>query len=331
LKKVCSFLKKRTKRLLFLGCTAFSGHGRQAGEVRRNKSLLLLFFRKEGLLLFLSLPGPARAEEFKISTWNLNWLTTRTRAEASLPGDVQMRAPEDFARLRAYAVKLAADVVAFQEVDGAATASLIFDPKTYAVVTIDETVVQRVGLAVRRSISVLRNPDLTALDVEPAEKFPLRDGLDVTLGFPGGARLRVLVVHLKTGCQIDVLRRSRRPQCGLLARQVPVLAAWVAARRAEESPFMVLGDFNRVFDAPEEFGAALAAAAPLTRVTAGYENPCWNGAPFIDHIFLGGKARSWLEPGSLRVQIFREAGASWKQRLSDHCPVSVRLDVPQQR
>jgi len=61
----CSFLKKRTKRLLIPACTTFSGHGRQAGEVRRNKSLLLLFFRKEGLffLAFLLPAGAACADD----------------------------------------------------------------------------------------------------------------------------------------------------------------------------------------------------------------------------------------------------------------------------
>jgi hypothetical protein len=30
----------------------------------------------------------------------------------------------------------------------------------------------------------------------------------------------------------------------------------------------------------------------------------------------------------LRVLRYRETGAEWKERLSDHCPVSVRLAVP---
>jgi len=28
------------------------------------------------------------------------------------------------------------------------------------------------------------------------------------------------------------------------------------------------------------------------------------------------------------VLVYRETGAAWKRRLSDHCPVSVRLHVP---
>jgi endonuclease/exonuclease/phosphatase family metal-dependent hydrolase len=218
--------------------------------------------------------------------------------------------------------------VAFQEVDGVAAAKSVFDATVYSILTIDENVPQRVGIAVRKPIGVTRNPDLTGLDVESGDTYPLRDGLDVTLGFPGGAALRVLVVHLKTGCQTEALYGTRRRQCALLARQLRPLEAWVAARRAEGVPFAVMGDFNRVFDEPEEMGEALAAAAPLTRVTEGFENPCWNEASFIDHIFLGGPARGWLKPDSLRVQIFQEIGENWKHRLSDHCPVSVKLHVP---
>jgi endonuclease/exonuclease/phosphatase family metal-dependent hydrolase len=291
-----SFLKKRSKKLLL--------------------SVVLAFATR------------AFAGEVKVSTWNLNWLTQRSRVEGELPLDVHPRAAEDFVRLAGYARKLDADVVAFQEVDGTQTAALIFDPAVYAIATIDEPVVQRVGIAVRRTWHIGKNPDLVGLDAEPHEKFRLRYGLDVTLIPPAGAALRVLVVHLKTGCQTDSLATSRRAQCALLARQIPPIAGWIAARRAEGIGFIVLGDFNRVFDTPDDVGTALARAAPLLRVTQGFENPCWDGAPFIDHIFLGGPARNWLVPGSLRVQVFHEVGDSWKAKLSDHCPVSVRLHLP---
>lgn len=278
------------------------------------------------ILLLLCLAWPARAETLKISTWNLDWLTARGHAEANLPADVHVRAPEDFTRLAAYARKLAADIVAFQEVDGPTAAALVFDPARYTIVTTDQTVTQRVGLAVRRDISVRRHADYAALDVEPGAAFPLRDGLDATLTLPGGRQLRILVVHLKTGCQTDSLTNSHRPQCLLLARQISPLAEWVVARRREGAAFLLMGDFNRVFDEPEELGAALARAAPLVRATTGFANPCWDGDPFIDQIFAGGAAAGWIVPNSLRVQVFHETGDRWKQHLSDHCPVSIRLD-----
>ncbi len=276
------------------------------------------------LVLFLT---QARAEGVKISTWNLNWLTTRTRAEANLPADVHTRAPADFDRLAAYAAKLDADIIAFQEVDGQQAAARIFDPARYTILTIDEPVTQRVGLAVRRGIPVRVNPDYTALDVEPHARFPLRDGLDATLTLPGGHDVRILVVHLKTGCQTDSLAQSRRPQCALFAQQIPPLAAWVAARQHEGAAFLVMGDFNRVLDDPEELGGALARAAPLRRVTEGRANPCGDGAPFIDHIFAGGAARGWVVAESLRVQVFHSGDERDRERLSDHCPVSARLDT----
>ena len=277
-------------------------------------------------LAFLCLLGTAQAEPLKVSTWNLNWLTTRTHAEADLPAGVHTRAPADLDRLAAYATKLGSDIVALQEVDGPQAAARIFDPTRYTILTIGEPVTQRVGLAVRRGIGVRLNPEVTALDVEPQARFRLRDGLDATLTLPGGHDLRILVIHLKTGCQTDSLAHTRRPQCTLLAMQIPPLAAWVSARQREGVAFLVMGDFNRVLDEPEELGAALAQAAPLLRVTEGRANPCWDGAPFIDHIFAGGAARNWLVAGSLRVQLFRSTDDRDRDRLSDHCPVSVKLD-----
>ena len=243
---------------------------------------MVLSFKKE-LLLFLLLAYPSFATEVKLATWNLNWLTARTAAEADLPSDVQPRAPEDFVLLHGYAVHLNADVVAFEEVDGAGVASRLFDPLDYQILTIAEDVVQRVGLAVRRGIRVERHPDVAALDVEAEAPHRLRDGLDATLHFPDGPFLRLLAVHLKTGCHTDRIETSSRPQCALLARQIPVLADWVAARQAEGVPFALVGDFNRVLDRPEALGGALMRAAPLLRATAGASDPCWDGGAFNDH------------------------------------------------
>jgi endonuclease/exonuclease/phosphatase family metal-dependent hydrolase len=274
----------------------------------------------------LSPAGPAAADE-KIATWNLNWLTLRHSGDAALPDDVRTRRQEDFDRLRGYAARLNADVVAFQEVDGVAAAARIFDTARYRLVTLDEDVVQQVGLAVRLPVAVRKNADIAALDVEPDAPHRLRDGLDATLTFPGGAMLRVLVVHLKNGCHFDRLGGSARAQCVLLAQQIAPLAAWVAARQTEGVAFAVMGDFNRVFDRPEEMGGALNNAAPMTRVTEGASDPCWNGDAFIDHIFLGGAARGWLVPDSLRVMTYDTRDPRDRERLSDHCPISVHLAI----
>ena len=76
------------------------------------------------------------------------------------------------------------------------------------------------------------------------------------------------------------------------------------------------------------FIRTIAAPTPLTRATEGYSSPCWGHEAFIDHILIGGAARAWVMPNSLRVLAYRETDRAWKERLSDHCPVSVRLTVP---
>jgi endonuclease/exonuclease/phosphatase family metal-dependent hydrolase len=89
-----------------------------------------------------------------------------------------------------------------------------------------------------------------------------------------------------------------------------------------------MGDFNRWMDGRDAFWPALTETAPLVRATAGRTSPCWGGGGFIDHIIAGGAARGWMDPATLAVLTYREQGAAWKHRLSDHCPVSVRLHLP---
>ena len=274
------------------------------------------------LILFLLLCAPAHAADLKVATWNLNWLTQR---ETGLPADVKIRHAEDFDLLRLYAQELDADVIAFQEVDNTDTARRVFPPETWSLHMSRDRVRQRVGFAVRRGLPYDSNPDLTELALDPIAH--LRGGVDITLRLPA-ARLRVLAIHLKQGCQYLSFGRSPGVTCLTLMTQFDVLAQWIETRRREGDAFMVLGDFNRGLDKPNPFALKLRAAAPMIRATEGFSSPCWGQEPFIDHILIGGPARAWIAPGSLRVLAYRETGPEWKARLSDHCPVSVRLVPP---
>jgi endonuclease/exonuclease/phosphatase family metal-dependent hydrolase len=268
------------------------------------------------------LPLTAWAENLKIATWNLNWLTLRPAGDRHLPVDVVPRAPEDFDRLAEYARQLNADVVALEEVDGYAAASRLFPKDAYSIHFTHDHVVQRVGIAVRRGLHYEVNPDLTAL-----AEHHLRSGADITLHLDSGD-LRILAVHLKKGCRDVPLTRARSRACRDLRDQVAPLVDWITARRQEDVPFLILGDFNRWMDRDDSFLAALDRAAPLARATEGHSSPCWGHEAFIDHILAGGPARAWVRPDTLRVMVYRETDRSWQDRLSDHCPVSVRLVTP---
>jgi endonuclease/exonuclease/phosphatase family metal-dependent hydrolase len=275
------------------------------------------------ILLTLLLPHPALSAELKIATWNLNWLTTRTVGDPDLPQDVTPRSDDDFARLAQYAKQLNADVIAIEEIDGFSAASKVFARTEYSIHMTHDHVVQRVGIVVRRGLHYDINPDLTALNGQH-----LRSGADITLHL-GDTDLRILAVHLKKGCREVPLPDAKSRVCEELRAQIPPLTDWIAARRQEGVPFVILGDFNRWMDKHDTFLAALRTAAPLVRATEGHSSPCWGGEDFIDHILAGGPAAGWMQPDSMKVLTYKETERSWQDRLSDHCPLSVGFVVPQ--
>ncbi|WP_135467298.1 endonuclease/exonuclease/phosphatase family protein [Crenalkalicoccus roseus] len=286
------------------------------------------------LIVTLLIATPLGAAELRLATWNIAWLTLRPADDPLLPEGLTRRRPEDYRLLAAYARRLEADVVALQEVDGPEAAARVFDPREWVFFFADDNAVQRTGFAVRRGLRAWQNPDLAELDTRPHARLSLRRGTDITVEAEG-VRLRLLSIHLKAGCRDGRLSRPT-PDCETLAEQTEILAGWVAARRREGIPFAIMGDFNRRMRGPrDDMLDRLTAEAPLLRTSEGASDPCWAGArgtrPFIDHILLGGGAERWWVRSSLRVLVYAERDRSYRDRLSDHCPISIRLRLPASR
>lgn len=320
-----------------------------------------------------------------IATWNIPWLRSAPLDAValeqcrSMPRDMRAtlderdprrwicRGPDDYAALRRVAERVDADVFALQEVEDARALERIFPPSEYAVHVADGPWIQKTAFAVRRArVPVIGFETYAALGA-PLGSLRGRHGADLTVRQPNGRPLRLLAVHLKSACHSRSLtdasasrhdREGDRPACHVLADQVAPLEAWIDARAREGVDFVVLGDFNRRFDAaiergPVRDGRGRAIAlwpdlddgdppgARLVRLTAGRTQleSCRSGdrnvdaaerAMFIDHIVVGGALARRVEADSFRQWAVLEGRPNRALRrrlatLSDHCPLSVRL------
>ena len=291
-------------------------------------SLCLLTASCEGI------PGrdvaPPPATTITVASWNMEHL-----AEANGSG-CRPRTDADYAAMRDYADALAADVIAFQEVESKAAAERVFDPARYTI-EIEQRVgtgrkgecggsdragltvnAQRTGFAIRKGLAFERQPDFTDLQVGNPD---LRSGVDLVVRPARGAPVRLLSVHLKAGCTSG----DRNDACPVLFQQVPVLERWIDSRAAEGTRFAVLGDFNRRLVMPgdavwADWDDASPANADLARASGDQSarcNPRYKD--FIDYIVLDRRAAADL-------LAFEEATYTGES-LSDHCAIAARLTL----
>src|SRR5690606_21984574 len=64
--------------------------------------------------------------------------------------------------------------------------------------------------------------------------------------------------------------------------------------------------------------------------TQSYRARCWDSRhPHpIDHILLSRTATAWAQRDSFRELLYDAADRRYRQKLSDHCPLSLVLDIP---
>ncbi len=271
-------------------------------------------------------PEVGEPAKLRLATWNIAFL--------DLPGrsSVSARTEDDYARLKAYGEQLEADVVVVQEVAGRNSVHMVFPRPDWSVECEDRESSQNVCVATR--VGVGWRVDVGEDYEELAVGNPrLRRGLDFTISRRGYEPLRVLGLHMKSGC----FTGDRGDSCVTFFNQLIALERWIDARAREQVPFAVLGDFNRQLTAQDrawlELDDAVPSRADLTRsIPQGETTPCWpeRYREFIDHVVLDVGAAEWLVDSG--QQPYTETGHdTWALRLSDHCPVWADLDVPATR
>lgn len=264
----------------------------------------------------------------KIATWNLEFLAEKDGVGC------EPRSDADYVAMRRIVDGMDADVIAFQEAENEAAAARVFDPARYTIIMEqrpgaasgscggrhpEQTFIrQAVGFAIKKGITFDRNPDLTALELGNPQ---LRSGVDIRVTAPGHQPIRLLAIHLKSGC----FQGDRAQACGTLLQQVPVLEKWIDTAAGGPDRFAVLGDWNRRLaeggDAVwTELDDGSPANSDLRLADEGVTPRCDpRYRAFIDHIVLDRRAAA-------HASGFAEApyGAGQKH-LSDHCPVSALI------
>ena len=270
--------------------------------------------------------GPTVGPTIKLASWNMEHLAVRNGSGC------RPRSDADYAAMRAYVEGLGADVIAIQEVESQAAAERVFDPALYTVVIEDRVGTQRggfcrgregltinaqrTGFAIRKGVAFDRQSDFTAVQVGNPD---LRSGVDLIVRPRGGDPIRVLSVHLKSGCSSG----DRNEACPVLFEQVSVMERWIDDRSAEGVRFAVLGDFNRRLGmandavwtdwddaSPPDADLALASGDQSARCNPRYRD-------YIDFIVLDRRATADLR--GFEEKTFEGEG------LSDHCAITVLL------
>ena len=304
--------------------------------------------------VLLAVPATA-AERLRLGTWNLEWMMLPATFDAlaghcttpdsyaggdarTIPCDLVPAGrwnDRDLARLRDFAADAGIDVIALQETDGYEVARRIFPD--HVLCFTNRHHVQNVGFAIRRGIP--HRCDRSYRPLALADDG-LRRGADLTL-YPGtGRAIRLLAVHLKSGCSSDPLSRPR-DACRQLQQQVPALEDWIDRRARADNSFAVVGDFNRRFDLepaePRDAGGRTVALWPeiddgeppgaaLADAGAGHGAiGCGNRhgpRQPVDHFVLGRRLAAALVADSFHSWNY-PAGPRWP----DHCLLTIELEL----
>ena len=281
--------------------------------------------------LALPLASPGVAFEPRIVTWNLEHL-----ADTNGEGCVG-RTDADYSALTERIDALGADVIAFQEVENTAAAERVFDLERWSVEVSSRPSTESdtpcrgrpeallghlaTGIAVRKGWEYRRNADFSAL--AGGNQF-LRWGTDLTVQ-RGGRELRVLSIHLKSGCWSprEDSNPSRESDCETLREQMEALADWMTERNEEGDAFVIAGDFNRRLAVPGDWAWALLGedSPSLSLSTDGRISRCDERFPeFIDHLVFDADSSVSAVVGSF------EEGER-RTPHSDHCAVSNRFRI----
>ena len=303
---------------------------------------LALALASVSFALFLA-PGTSPAGTLSVASWNINNLNHKTGQP--LRGNAPARTERDYELLNHYRALLDADVVALQEMGSPQAAARVFPQDEYTIL-FSSRYNTRPGehrrkrdvftaLAVRKTVTILERQDLEALEFTHPDGHSsyTRYGVSALLE-KDGRRFRVLALHLKSGCAKGSLQNPTDEDCEILARQIPPLEHWIEEHHAQGIPLILMGDFNRRFDAHgprDHLWADLDDDNPkdldLKRLPFHQASQCpsHQGDDPIDFLIFDSNSWPLVNTSSFQELLYTPADATHGDALSDHCPIKVQL------
>ena len=231
------------------------------------------------------------------------------------------RIDSDYEKLADYALNLNADIIALQEVDDYKAAQRIFPSDKYDFHFSSRNSKQKVGFAIRNNIKWKPEDDIKELDVGR-----VRYGVQITINPDSESELDLLAVHMKSFC-FSKPRTFQSADCEKFWKQVPIIEQWIDEKSKLGRSFVVLGDFNRRLnindDVWKEWNDGDPDTLNIELATLGRKSDCWGGKypEYIDHIITSGVDVVF---GSFDQVVYETSGS---EKLSDHCPISVNIEV----
>ncbi len=268
----------------------------------------------------------ASAVELHIATWSQEHLNANEEEGCIY------RTQQDYDNITDLVNELKFDVVALTEVKDAAAAHRVFYEEDWNVemskrpkrkttrecwgYTDRFLQHQATGIAIRKGVEYRRNDDMKSLSLDTDDN---RWGVDITL--LGETELRLLAVHLKSGCWSSDQDEDegRERSCRILREQMNLLTGWRDARIEEGMPFLVLGDFNRNLSVADDWGWKILSSTdqPLSLLTAPIKPKCHERYDqLIDHIVADSLASEFFVEGTLNE-------GPRVAESPDHCAISA--------
>jgi hypothetical protein len=162
------------------------------------------------------------------------------------------------------------------------------------------------GVAVTRGRTVVRQPDVQALDVRGDGSLRYGTRIDLT---HNGQTVQLMSVPLERGCSEHASTSSAGET---LLAQGPVLEGWIDAAAAGPTPFI---------DDGQPANGDLTALGQDMPVSC-RDNPF---TEFIDYLVVDRRVLPWVDRRSFRQVTDRQQDKAVWDQISDHCPVLVEL------